>query len=77
MGIPPGVDERDAKRPQTTVLGVPLLQIAYPADQLFTRDVLIVGQQVSLGSLAGVIDEDVGVGGHARNRTDHVAADTC
>lgn len=55
------------------MLGVSLLEIAQAADQLFAGNVLVVGEEVLLGSLAGVVDEDVGVGGHACYCANHVA----
>lgn len=55
------------------MLCVSLLQIAKAADQLFAWDVLIVGEEVTLGGLAGVVDEDVGVGVHTCDGADHVA----
>ena len=69
-----GVDERDAKRPQPAVLRVALLQVAQPAHQLLARNLVVVGEQVALRGLAGEVDEDVGVGGHAGDGADHVAA---
>lgn len=73
--VPPGVDEAHTKRPQPTMLRVTLLQITQPTHELFAGDVLVVGQQVALGGLAGVVDEDVGVGGHARHGADHVVVE--
>lgn len=74
LGIPAGVDEGDTERTQATVLCVSLFQIAETANQLLAGDVLVVGQKVTLGGLAGVVDEDVGVGIHACDGADHVAA---
>ena len=44
-----GVDERDTERTETTMLRVTLLQIAQAADELFTGDFLVVGEEVVLG----------------------------
>jgi len=73
LGIPAGVDERDAEWPETTTLCVALLGVAEPAHQLLARDIFVVGQEVPLGGLSGEFDEDVGVGRHARHGADHVA----
>ena len=71
--VPAGVEEGDAERTQATVLGVALLEVAEAAHELFAGDVGIVGEQVALRGLASVVDEDVGVGGHACDGADHVA----
>ena len=75
MGVVPGVDERDAEGPQAAVLRVALLEVAQPAHELLAGYVFVVGEQVALRGLAGVVDEDVGVGGHASDSTYHVAGD--
>lgn len=72
-----GVDEADTERSQTTVLGVALLEVAQTSHQLLAGDLLVVGQEVALCGLAGVVDEDVGVGGHACYCADHVARYMC
>jgi len=76
LRVPTGVDERDAKGPQTTVLCVALLQIAQPPHQLLTRNVFVVGQQVPLGNLPCEVDQDVGIGCHAGHSADHVAGES-
>ena len=58
----------------TSVLRVALLQITQSADELLARDVLVVGEEVVLSRLARVVDEDVCIRRHSRDRTDHVAA---
>ena len=68
-----GVDERDAKGPQATVLRVSLLQVAQAAHELLAGDLLVVDEQVALCGLARIVDEDVGVGGQAGDGADHVA----
>lgn len=73
MRIITSVDEGDAERPQTTVLSVSLFQIAKTADELLARDVFIVGEEIALGGLTGVVYEDVSIGGHACYGADHVA----
>lgn len=73
LGVPAGVDEGDSERAQTTVLCVALLQVAQPPDQLLAGNVLVVGQEVALGGLAGIVDEDIGVGVHSCYSADHVA----
>jgi hypothetical protein len=72
LGIPTGIDEGDAERPQTTMLGIALLQVTDPPHKLLAWNVFIVGQKVFLGCLAGVIDQNVGVGYHAGNGANHV-----
>lgn len=67
-----GVDERDTERTETTVLGVTLLEITHATDELFAGDFFVVGEKVALGSLAGVVDEDVGICSHTGDGTDHV-----
>lgn len=73
MWIPARIDERNTKRTQASVLRVSLLEIAETAHELFARDVGVVSQEISLGGLSGVVDQDVGVGGHACYCADHVA----
>lgn len=68
-----GVDERDTKGTETTVLSVTLLEIAQATDELLAGDLLVVGQEVVLGGGAGVVDENVGVGRHSSDGADHVA----
>ena len=75
LGIPTSVDEGDTKRPETAVLRVALLEVAQAADELLAGDVFVVGQEVTLGGLTGVVDEDVGVGRHPCYGTDHIAGD--
>lgn len=72
--IVPGVDEGDTEWPKTTMLSVPLLQITKPTNELLARYLFVVGEEVTLGRLACVIDEDVRVCGHPGNSTDHIAA---
>lgn len=67
-----GVDEGDTERTETSVLGISLLQITQPADKLFTWNVFVVREEVALGVLAGIVDENVGIGVHTRNGADHV-----
>lgn len=55
------------------MLCVALLQIAQTTDQLFAWNVFVVGKEIALGGLSSVVDENVGVGGHASDGTDHVA----
>lgn len=55
------------------MLSVALFQIAQATDELLAGDIFIVGEEVALCSLAGVVYEDVGVGGHACYCADHVA----
>lgn len=55
-------------------MGVALLEIAKSADELFARDVFVVGKEISLSGLASVVDEDVGIGRHTSDGTDHVTA---
>ena len=43
-GVPPGVDERDAKGSETTVLGVALLKVAESADELLAGNVFVVSE---------------------------------
>jgi hypothetical protein len=57
------------------MLSVSLLQIAQSSNKLLTGNIFVVGQQVTLGGLAGKVDEDVRIGGHACYGTDHVALD--
>lgn len=54
------------------MLGITLLEITHPADKLFTGNFFVVGQEVALGGLPGVVDQDVGVCSHTRNSTDHI-----
>ncbi len=41
---------------------------------MFAGNVFVVGEQVSLSGLSGVVDEDVGIGSHTCYGADHVAA---
>lgn len=68
-----GVDEGDTKGSEPSVLGIALFEVAEASDELFARDFFIVREEVALGSLTGVVDEDVGVGSHAGDGADHVA----
>jgi len=40
---------------------------------LLAGDVFVVGKEVTLSGLAGVVDEDVCIGGHTCYGADHVA----
>jgi hypothetical protein len=73
LGVPARVDEGHTKRPETSVLRVSLLEIAQAAHELLAGNVFVVGEEVALGGLAGVVDEDVGIGRHASDGADHVA----
>ena len=55
------------------MLRVALFEIAEAPDELLAGDVVVVGEEEALGGLAGVVDEDVGVGRHAGDGADHVA----
>lgn len=68
------IDERDTERPKTTVLRITLLEITQTSYQLFTGYVFVVGKEISLGGLAGVVDKDVRIGSHACYSAYHVAA---
>lgn len=57
------------------MLCVSLLQIAEATDELLAGDVFVISEEVSLSGLAGVVDENVGVGSHSCHGTDHVALD--
>ncbi len=57
------------------MLRVALLQVTQAAHELLAGDVFVVGEEVLLGGLASVVDEDVGVGGHACDGTDHVVVE--
>ena len=74
LRIPACVNERNAEWSKTTVLCVALLEIAQTAHELLAGDVFVVGPEILLGGLAGVVDEDVGIGRHAGNGANHVAA---
>lgn len=67
-----GVDEGDTERTETSVLGISLLQITQSADKLFTWNVFVVREEVALGVLASIVDQDVGIGVHSCNGADHV-----
>lgn len=58
------------------MLCVALLQITKTAYQLLAGDILVVGKQIALGGLSGVVDEDVGIGGHTCDGADHVAKES-
>lgn len=73
VGIPAGVDEGDAEGPQAAVLCVTLLEVTKAAHQLLAGDVSVVGEEVALRGLAGVVDKDVRVGRHASDGAEHVA----
>lgn len=70
--VVPGVDEGDTKWAETSVLGISLLQITQSTDKLFTWNVFIVREEVALGVLASIVDQNVGIGVHTRNGADHV-----
>jgi hypothetical protein len=59
--------------PLTTVLRVPLLQIAQSLCQHLDRDLLIVGEQVLLSSGPGIVDERVGIRGNSSHSREDVA----
>ena len=67
------VDKGDTEGSEPSVLGVALLEVTEATDELFTGDFFVVGEEVALSGLTGVVDEDVGVGGHASDGADHVA----
>lgn len=54
------------------MLSVALLQVTESAYELFAGDVFVVGEEVSLSGLSGIVDKDVGIGGHSSNSADHV-----
>lgn len=70
--IPPSIDERYTERTETTVLGIPLLQITQSAHKLLAGNVFVVSEEVALGVLTSVIDQDVSIGVHASHCADHV-----
>ncbi len=72
LWIVASVDERDTKRSQATMLGVSLFQVTQSSHKLFAGYVFVVREKISLSGLAGVIDENVGIGSHACNGTDHI-----
>ena len=51
---------------QTSVLCVPLFEIAEPLCEEFDGDVLVVVEQMSLRGLSGVVHERVRIGRNAR-----------
>lgn len=73
--VPPGIDEGHTERTETTVLGISLLQITQSAHKLFAGDVFVVGKEITLGILTGVVDQDVGVCVHACHCANHVTAE--
>lgn len=58
------------------MLSVALLEIAKTAHELLARDFFVVGEQISLGGLSGVVDEDVCIGRHASDGADHIAVES-
>lgn len=70
--VPSGVDEGYTERAETTVLGITLLQVTQSAHKLLARNVFVVGEEVALGILTCVVDEDVGIGVHTSDGADHV-----
>ena len=66
------VDEGDTERTETTVLGISLLEITQSANELLTGNVFVVRKKVALGILAGIVDENVGIGVHTRHGANHV-----
>ena len=68
-----GVDEGDTEGSEPSVLGVALFKVTQASDELFAGDFFVVGEEIALSGLAGVVDEDVGVGSHASDGADHVA----
>ena len=73
MGVEASIDERNTEGSKATMLRISLLEITQTSYQLFTGYVFVVGEKVSLGGLASVVDEDVGIGSHACDSTYHVA----
>ena len=57
------------------MLGIPLLKVAEALDEHLAGNVFVVGCQVTLGGLSGVVDKDVGIGSHTCNGADHVAVE--
>jgi hypothetical protein len=69
------VNEGDAERTETTVLGISLLEITQSADELLTGNIFVVGKKVALGVLTGIVDENVGIGVHTRHGANHVTVE--
>lgn len=74
LPVPAGVDDGHAEWPETTSLCVALLEIAEQAHELLAGNVFVVREEVALGVIAGDVDQDVGVGRHAGDGANHVAA---
>lgn len=69
MRVPAGVEDGDAEGTETTVLGVSLFEIAEALGEKLDGDGFIVGEEVALGGLSGVVDQRVGIGGQAGDAT--------
>lgn len=73
MRVPAGVKDRDTERTETTILGVSLFEIAQALSKEFDGDGFIVGEEVALGGLSGVVDQRVGIGGQASDTTENIS----
>ena len=75
VGIVAGEEEGNAEGAEAAILGVGLLVVADVLDELLDGDVLGVLVGVPASAKAGLVDEDVGVGGQAGHGAGGVVAE--
>lgn len=73
MRVPAGVENRDAEGTETTILGVSLFEIAQALSEEFDGDGFVVGEEVALRGLSGVVDQRVGIGGQTSDATQDIS----
>lgn len=69
MRVPACVEDGNAEGTKTTVLGVSLFEITEALGKKLDGDGFIVGEEVALRGLSGVVDQRVGIGGQACDAT--------
>ena len=57
------------------MLCIALFGVAESSDKLLARDVFIVGEEITLGLLSSVVDENVRISGDATYGANHVTVD--
>ena len=75
VGVVSGEEEGDAEGSEAAVLGIGLLVVADVLDELLDGDGLGVLVGVPTGAEAGLVDEDVGIGGQAGHGAGGVVAE--
>lgn len=74
VAIPPGVEERNTKRPETAILRVALLHIAEMLDKLLNGHRLIVRHEIPLRYRTRAREQNVGIRSDASNARGNMPA---